>query len=167
MAIKYLASVCVTADVATDDLCDVQVYVCTTNGEMDEQVMDAATTTVPTIERDGHDREELLDAAEAILLVDGWERVGDWADESDNALYAEVRPRPGRGRMIGHDGPACVGDCATHGRLCELIPDHAGNHACPECSAYRRLDRAEMIAARVAAHHALHDSGFVTTPDED
>lgn len=62
-------------------------------------------------------------------------------------------------------GPACVGDCPTHGRLCEQDPGHDGEHDCPECPTYLRRQRAAQIAERVATHKALRD--LTITPDED
>lgn len=60
---------------------------------------------------------------------------------------------------------ACIGDCAQHGRLCELDPNHPGDHECVDCPEYLRRQRAQMIADRVAAHKAMRD--LTIAPDED
>lgn len=62
-------------------------------------------------------------------------------------------------------GPACIEDCATHRRLCELDAGHGGDHECPDCPAFKARQRTAQIADRVAAHR-IHDL-LDTIPDED
>lgn len=61
--------------------------------------------------------------------------------------------------------PACVGDCAVHGRLCERDAGHRGGHECHDCPGQQARTRARMIADRVAADRLAEL--VETTPDAD
>jgi hypothetical protein len=60
---------------------------------------------------------------------------------------------------------ACIGDCTTHGRICERDPDHDGDHECVDCPGQQRSRRQQMIADRIAAHRLAEL--VETTPDID
>jgi hypothetical protein len=60
----------------------------------------------------------------------------------------------------------CDEYCTAHDRPCEGNPDHDGDHQCIGCPDGRKLQRARMIADRVAAHHIYTDT-IETTPDVD
>ena len=60
----------------------------------------------------------------------------------------------------------CTEYCSAHDRACEGGPDHGGEHQCYDCPDGRKLQRARMIAERVAAHRVYTDV-VETTPDVD
>lgn len=81
----YTAEIGVSRAVALTDMCAVTVV-----DDADvRKGMESVDTALPV---DGdHARQDVIDAAEAVLTARGWQVAGDWMD-GDDSYYVAVQP---------------------------------------------------------------------------
>lgn len=79
----YTAEVSISPKIALGDKCAVTVV-------NDDNILDGMESTDTPLPIDvDHTREQVIDAAEAVLAANGWKVAGDWED-GDNSYYATV-----------------------------------------------------------------------------
>lgn len=83
----YTAEIGISSKIALGDKCAVTVD--SDNGEKGLE----STDTVLAVDGD-YSREEVTDAAEAVLTDAGWAVTGEWED-GDNSYYVTVEPAQG------------------------------------------------------------------------
>jgi hypothetical protein len=84
-AVGYTAEIAISSKVTLGDKCAVTVV----NDDDIRQGMEA-TETALLVDGD-HTRQQVIDAAEDLLVANGWKVTGDWED-GDNSYYAPVEP---------------------------------------------------------------------------
>lgn len=140
----HIAAIGTTADVVSDDVCDLVVVTARpeptwTDGHEDTQYL-ATTDTVSSTNLDHAplDDPDKLDLAQSEadlwLAATGWDRLTDW-EIADNALYAQLAPTHGLisvtlylagrhpsppGQILGDPSTVTVPGLAEHPRVSEL-----------------------------------------------
>ncbi|MCI3279199.1 hypothetical protein [Streptomyces cylindrosporus] len=79
----FTAEIGISSKIALGDKCAVTVV-------NDDNILDGMEATDTPLPVDGdHAREDVIDAAEAVLTANGWTVVGEWED-GDNSYYVAV-----------------------------------------------------------------------------